>query len=85
MYIELIKGLDGMKDDFQKRLDSMEKSLTDRVDNVKKSVENVEKFYKNPLYKSLNEPIAQAEAGKPGAVAVPIEILKKEGKVKYSQ
>lgn len=64
---------------FEKKLEAMEKSFNDRVANINKSVAEIEKFYKQPFYKAINENVnPEAVEQKPFSKQIA------DGKVRYS-
>lgn len=59
LFVELSKNIDGIRLTMSKKIEAIEKSINDRLDNLMKTVNRVEKFYDQPLYKSMNENLSQ--------------------------
>ena len=55
LFTELSSQLDGLQKSFEQRFEALEKSFKSRIDNVQKTVGKVEKFYKQPFYKSADQ------------------------------
>jgi len=58
LFIELSKQIDGLSKAVKQKIEAVEKSVQDRMANVQKSVEKIEKFYKQPFYKAIDENMA---------------------------
>lgn len=85
LYVSLSKQLENMEKAWDSKISALEKSQNDRLDNIKKGMaeikateEKMEKFYKQPLYKSAVDAMGP-EAVKVGS----IQEQKEAGKVRY--
>jgi hypothetical protein len=62
LYTQLSSQIEALKKSFEKKLEAIDKSMSDRVENLQKTAKQIEAFYKQPLYKSIDEDAA-AESG----------------------
>jgi hypothetical protein len=87
VYLGIMKQLDGMQEAIVKKTEAMgaaiQKSMEDRLANTKKEVDNMvnqmQKFYNQPMYKALGENVAP-EGAKSETVSEQIA----KGKVRFS-
>jgi len=79
LFVELSSQIGALKKSFEKKLEAIDKSMSDRVENLQKTAKQIEAFYKQPLYKSIDENAAP-EAVMKKSVKEQIDA----GKVKFS-
>jgi hypothetical protein len=79
LFVELSGEIEDLQKAVAKKVDAIEKSVSDRLDNIQKSVEKIEKFYKQPFYKAIDENVSPESTTRKS-----IEKQLEDGKIRFT-